>query len=198
VRLLNWLRRDVLGLHGTGITAINVPWLSYVVLGLIAGVLVAVGALAVRNGSWRRLLPPAVPPGVVVTEAGEAMSPVQWRREAERLVSEGRYREALRCRYRALVSELAERRVVEEVPGRTSGDYERLVSALVPEVAAQFSALTRSFERCWYGREPADASGQASFEAMAEAVLSRLGSTVSRAPSRRSPSDMTPSPTGGR
>ena len=93
------------------------------------------------------------------------------------LLPEGNYREALRCRYRALVAELADRRLIDQVPGRSeSGDYDRAVRSLVPEVAEQFSSVTRLFEQCWYGHEASDANAQVVFDEAARAVLATVGS----------------------
>ena len=71
------------------------------------------------------------------------MSAAGWRQQADLLAAQGHYREALRCRYRALVADLAGSGMFDEVPGRTSGDYERLVGEAVPEVSSRFSGLTR-------------------------------------------------------
>jgi Domain of unknown function (DUF4129) len=174
--VLNWLDH-VFDLHlhlpsGSG----GLGWLSDVLLVVLIAAVVALLVVAVRKGVFARLRHPGGT-GVVVTEEGEVMAPGAWRREAERLAVEGRYREALRCRYRALVAELASRGVLDEVPGRTSGDYERLVDALLPEVAGQFSTVTRLFERCWYGQEPSDARAQSVFDGMAEAIVARVGSS---------------------
>jgi hypothetical protein len=79
-------------------------------------------------------------------------------------------------RYRALVAELADRRLIDQVPGRTSGDYDRAVRSLVPEVAEQFSSVTRLFEQCWYGHEASDANAQVVFDEAARAVLAAVGS----------------------
>ena len=174
-RVINWIL-DHLNLDlRVGNASGPGSWLNTVVLVvLIAGALTLV-VVAVRKGVFTRLRHPR-DSGVVVTEEGEVLAPEAWRREADRLAAEGRFREALRCRYRALVAELASRGVLDEVPGRTSGDYERLVVVLLPEVASQFSTITRLFERCWYGHEPSDAAAQVSFDAMAAAIVERLGS----------------------
>jgi Domain of unknown function (DUF4129) len=176
--IVNWLDH-VFNLHlhlplGPG-SGLGGGWLSDVLLlVLIAGV-VALLIVAIRKGVFARLRH-AQGTGVVVTEEGEIMAPEAWRREAERLAAEGRYREALRCRYRALVADLAYRGVLTEVPGRTTGDYERLVAALLPEVATQFSSVTRLFERCWYGHEPSDARAQYLFDEIAATIVAQVGS----------------------
>jgi hypothetical protein len=135
---------------------------------------VGVVFLVVRNLPSRRFRR-ARGTDVVVTDEDRAQTAEQWRQEADRLAAQGNYREALRCRYRALVAELADRRLIDQVPGRTSGDYERAVRALVPEAAEQFSAVTRLFERCWYGHEPSDAKAQVVFDEAARAVIDEVG-----------------------
>jgi hypothetical protein len=150
-------------------------WETFVVLAVLAAAAAAIVFLAVRNGSLRRIRR-GRRTGVVVTDEDRAQSAEQWRQEADRLAAQGNYREALRCRYRALVAELADLRLIDQVPGRTSGDYERAVRALVPEAAEQFSAVTRLFERCWYGQEASDAQAQVVFNEAARAVIAEVGS----------------------
>ena len=94
-----------------------------------------------------------------------------WRSEAEEHEAAGRWRSALRCRYRALVADLAARGLVEEVPGRTAGEYRRQVDRAVPEVAPAFAGATTLFEGAWYGGRPTDADDAARFRALEARVL---------------------------
>lgn len=173
-RVVNWLDRWHLSLGGG--LALNGSWLGYLVLALLACLAAVVLTLAVRRGFFRSLRSPAKPDGLTVSEDAELMTAAGWRRQADLLAAEGRYREALRCRYRALVAELAGSGVVEEVPGRTCGDYERLVGAAAPDVSPPFSRLTRVFELCWYGGEPSDAGGQRAFDEEAAAIARKVAS----------------------
>jgi hypothetical protein len=173
--LVNWLHAH---LH---LPEIELPgfspgaWLSYVVLGtLLVGVVTAL-VVATKRGFFRRLQHPVASAGVVITDEAPALSPAAWRQRAASLASEGRYREALRCRYCALVGELAQRGLLDEVPGRTSGEYERVVRAVVPGAAPQFAWVTALFESCWYGREPSDADEQVLFDEAAAVVLREVG-----------------------
>jgi hypothetical protein len=165
-----------------GVGPYSNSWASDAIVVALAGAAVVVVVVAARRGAFRRLSSPGASSGVLVTDGGEVLTPEAWRREAGRLAAEGRYREALRCRYRALVGELAQRGVVDEVPGRTSGDYERLVDSLLPGVSARFSAVTASFERCWYGREPSDANGQAAFDEIARSIVADVGTSATKSP----------------
>ena len=76
---------------------------------------------------------------------------VDWEREADEHAAAGRWREAVRCRYRAVVARLAASHVVDEIPGRTAGEYRAEVAAARPDVAAAFGEATVVFERAWYG-----------------------------------------------
>jgi hypothetical protein len=170
-RFLAWLG-SLLDIHVPSF--LGSGWAPFVVLAVLVAAAAAVIFLALRTGGPRRARR-ARRTGVVVTEQDRELSAEEWRREADRLAAEGNYREALRCRYRALVAELADRRLIDQVPGRTSGDYDRAVRALVPEAAEQFSSATRLFERCWYGHEASDANAQVVFDEAAGAVLAEVG-----------------------
>jgi hypothetical protein len=49
------------------------------------------------------------------------------------------------------VADLAGRGLVEEVPGRTTGEYRAQVTRSVPAAAPDFSTASDLFERAWYG-----------------------------------------------
>jgi hypothetical protein len=86
-------------------------------------------------------------------EADDRRPAEAWAADAARFEGEGRWREAIRCRYRAIVAGLARSGVVDEVPGRTAGEYRVLVGAARPAVAEPFAGATDLFERAWYGEE---------------------------------------------
>lgn len=96
----------------------------------------------------------------------------EWRADAEAAERAGQWRQALRCRYRALVADLADRGLVEEVPGRTSGEYRVEVAGSAPAVAAPFAGATELFERAWYGDAPTGRDEAARFRGLADQVLS--------------------------
>ena len=154
-RILEWLGDRladlVEGLVG-GDGGMIVAWV------ILLGAAAAVVYLLARYG--RITLPGIGPdrePAVMVELTRTA---AEWRAEADRLEADGRWREALRCRYRALVADLVRRGTIPEQAGRTTGEYARDVLAGEPDAAPAFAAATELFEAVWYGGAdagPADA-----------------------------------------
>jgi hypothetical protein len=136
---------------------------------LLALVLTGVGVLAAR---FSRGLTPSAEVAAVVP-AGRRRSPADWRADAEAQERVGAWREAVRSRYRALVADLAARGLVEEVPGRTAGEYRREVGRAVPAAAADFAGATELFEVAWYGRSDTGAQEAAHLRDLSDRVLQR-------------------------
>ncbi len=159
--VIDWVE-DLLGELAGGGGGQIVGWVVVVLLTVTAV------AFAVRftRGARRD---PGLAPGRPVVPGRTA---VEWRAEAEAHEAGGRWRPALRCRYRALVADLAARGLVEEVPGRTTGEYRRQVDAVVPEVAPAFDGATSLFEGAWYGGQSTGAEEAARFRELEARVLS--------------------------
>ena len=94
----------------------------------------------------------------------------EWRREADRLAAVGDHRGALRCRYQAMLAELAAGGVVDDVPGRTAGEYDAIISGRLPHRRDDVHELTERFERVWYGGEPVTADVLDRFVAAAASI----------------------------
>ncbi len=97
---------------------------------------------------------PTLDPGL---SGATGRAPREWLAEAEAHERAGEWREALRCRYRLLLARLAARGLVDEIPGRTSGEYLAEATAALPAAAPDLRAVTAAFERVWYGDFPSDA-----------------------------------------
>jgi hypothetical protein len=95
----------------------------------------------------------------------------EWREEAEARERAGEWRLAVRCRWRGLVAAMAERGLVEEVAGRTAGEYRAAVARDLPGVAAPFAGATELFEQAWYGNRPTGPDEVARARALADRVL---------------------------
>ena len=143
--------------------------LAWAVLALVVG---ALGYLVVRGvqSGRRRRAPSAAPVIDVDGDAEIGRSFAAWEAEAARLEGEGRWREALRCRYRSLIAALAGVGVVDEIPGRTAGEYRTLVRGARPHVDEPFAGATDLFERAWYGDEPTGPEESSDFRGLAERV----------------------------
>ncbi len=104
------------------------------------------------------------------TTVDERRTARDWAAEADAAAAEGRWRDAMRCRYRALIARLAERGVIEEIPGRTAGEYRRDVHLSLPSASTAFGEATDLFEAAWYGGRSASAGEHDSFVELSQRV----------------------------
>ena len=148
---------------------------------LVAWALVAVAVgfvvyLVVRYGRVGRL-PRALerPPSVMVELTRTA---AEWRADAARLEAQGRWKEGLRCRHRALIGDLVRRGVIPEQAGRTAREYARDVASALPDAAPAMAAATELFEAAWYGDVPTGSDEAERFERFDHQVLAtRVGAS---------------------
>ncbi|HVF19163.1 MAG TPA: DUF4129 domain-containing protein [Mycobacteriales bacterium] len=87
-----------------------------------------------------------------------SMTAADYRAEADRLVAEGAWKEAVRARFRALVRELEERGVIDPHPGRTAGEIAGEAARGVPSVSAAVRSAAGMFDAVWYGGRAAGAA----------------------------------------
>jgi len=136
----DWIARVLSGVVGAGVGA----WIA---LALIVGLVVLV--------VWRLGGGVARDPGRgIAVSAGRSRPATEWRAEAEAHERAGEWRQAVRCRYRALVAE-----------------YRAELNAALPAGAASFRGATDLFEGAWYGRRPTAAADSARFRELADRVL---------------------------
>jgi Domain of unknown function (DUF4129) len=144
--------------------------------GDLIGLVLLVGALVlvvVLLRSIRRVPRRTAPEPELSVEEAARRSASDWRTDAERFEAEQRWREAMRARYRELVRMLVDDGALVDVPGRTTGEYERELAAARPAAADAFRVLTALFEDVWYGGQPATAEQQQRFRALAAHVRER-------------------------
>ena len=77
----------------------------------------------------------------------------------------------MRCRYRALVAELAGRGVLDDLPGKTTGEELVEVAHAMPSVGAHFGEATALFDEAWYGDAPTGPAEAARLKDLSAAVL---------------------------
>ena len=97
--------------------------------------------------------------------------PFNWRTEAEEHRRAGRYRDALRCRYRALVGDLARRGLIDEIPGRTTGEERAQLRRVTPQASKPFNSAADLFDGAWYGHLDVDAQDDDRFQEFERDVL---------------------------
>lgn len=141
---------------------------------LVAWVLVAaavgfVAYLVVRYGRAGAL--PRSLGGAPATMVELTRSPAEWRADAVRLEAQGRWKEGLRCRHRALIADLVRRGVIPEQAGRTAREHARDVATSLPTVAPEMAAATELFEAVWYGDLPTGADEAERFERLDRHIL---------------------------
>lgn len=74
-----------------------------------------------------------------------------WLQEAGRLSRSGDHRGALRCHYQALLARVIDGGAVDDVIGRTTGEYRRILTELLPAHEETIGTVTGRFEDVWYG-----------------------------------------------
>lgn len=144
---------------------------SFVAWLIIALALVAVVAtiLYVVLRRVRRAVPEGDPD--LVSEIEHATPAAHWAREAERHEAEGRWKDAMRCRYRELVRTLVDRRQLPDVAGRTTGELRGDLARTTPDAASDFDRASLRFELAWYADASTAAEDVAAFRAEAASVL---------------------------
>ena len=143
----------------------DLSWLGAIMWVLFALALVVLIWLLVRAAMHlakqprrKRLRPAAVVDDPIddlgaVVAVDRSRDPQQWRVEAEEHRRAGRWRDALRCRYRALVGDLARRGLIDEIPGRTTGEERRQLTEVAADAHDPFTAAADLFDGAWYGAE---------------------------------------------
>jgi hypothetical protein len=145
---------------------------NLVSLALIAGI-VFVLVLIVRSVLARTRLPKRTDDDDLAIELEEGRDATDWSNDAERFEAAGQWREAMRARYRELLRTLIDEGVLDDLPGRTTGEYRREFERARPAHAEPFIELTELFESVWYGGVEADASDHQRFRQLADASRHR-------------------------
>jgi hypothetical protein len=122
---------------------------------LVALALLVAVAVVVRLGTGPLARSTRATP---LLEAGRPVSAAEHRAEAARSAQAGRWAEAVRARLRALATDLAERGVLEDRPGRTADELATEVARALPSCERAVRAAVRVFDETWYGGRAASSS----------------------------------------
>jgi uncharacterized protein DUF4129 len=175
--LERWLRRLLEGARGRR-PAFGLRGVVFLAV-LLALAMLAVAVQAARRRQRRRT--PAAVTAAPMTGPAQDDDPLsrasgQWESYARDLAAAGRFREAIRAWYHAVLVTLYKRGIVHYRKGRTNWEY----IATIPPATSWRPALvemTRHFEREWYGRDRSSPEALADSQALARRLLRELGSS---------------------
>ncbi|MGK0277149.1 MAG: hypothetical protein ACI9N0_003548 [Ilumatobacter sp.] len=125
--------------------------------------------------------------GVADRITDEQRPPDRWRRAAEEHRAAGRFRDAVRCDYRALVGDLARAGAVDEIPGRTSGEERAQLAALAPKISHNFDEAADIFDEAWFNNGEVTADDDTRFFAASRGVLDIILARTGPRRDRRAP-----------
>ncbi|MBI4883254.1 MAG: DUF4129 domain-containing protein [Actinobacteria bacterium] len=166
---------------------ISLDWLASLLWLVFIGLLLAMLVLLVRflfsrSGRARRKRK-RFDPEADLDEVEQAAvmidrtrEPTNWRAEAEEHRRAGRFRDAVRCRYRALVGDLARRGLIDEIPGRTTGEERTQLHSVRPAAGVPFHIAADLFDGAWYGDVAVVADDDERFLALEREVLAETAS----------------------
>lgn len=149
-------------------------------IGFAVGVIVALAVLVLR--ARRRRVPPAPEAESTRTLSSRrdddplSREASGWEERARELAAARRWREAVRAWYHAVLVALFQAGLLHHQKGRTNWEY---VARVDPRLGWRpgFEALTRLFDREWYGRRTSDSAALADCVREAQSILSAVRGT---------------------
>ncbi len=172
-RLSEWLQRLLENLNVPGASAGTFGGGAGTVVAWVLIVLaLAVLVFAVVRAVQRRVRkPPADDTPATTTDVEHERRAKDWADEATRMEREGRFKDAVRARYREMVRTLVDRDQLPDVPGLTTGELRQALGRTTPTAADAFDRACTTFELAWYAELPVDAGDLAGLRAAAAEVL---------------------------
>lgn len=151
-RILRWIG-DRLGEVFSGVGSLGTGGVAGLVV-LVLLIVLAVIAIRLRVGKVARTTR-----AVSGVFAGQVLAAADHRRAADAAAARGDFGEAVLERFRAVVRELEERGVVDEVSGRTVDEIARAASSVLPGSADSLRVAATIFDDVLYGGRPATVDG---------------------------------------
>lgn len=174
---------------GRGV-AVSVPaasggglsFLGWLFLGGLALAVIVMGVILYLN-SPRAPKPETVTRADTLSSANDVRqvleeSPATLWRQADALANEGRFRDAVRVLYFAVLALLHRQHFIRFEPTRTNGEYVhqvRLSEQAPPELHEPFQRLTNLFETAWYGEDSCAAGDYRACRTLADEVRQGIG-----------------------
>ncbi len=146
----------------------HAPWIVWLLrILLLAAICTALVWFLLRIERRARLR--VVPEIELATGAPSAREWQLWLRDAQEVAAQGQWREAIHFLYWAAIARLESKRMWPADRARTPREYLALVAGTDPRKTS-LTALTRSFERTWYGGRSAQAADFNAAKEQAEAL----------------------------
>lgn len=143
VRVITWVIEHIQELLGRASSATPGGGFGLLVLVLVLAVVVVT---VVRLGPLRRAR--SADAGLDVPTHVTA---AQLRADADAAARDGRYADAVRARFRAVVRTLEDRTIIEPRLGRTATEVARDASVVAPPLRVALDAGAATFSEIWYG-----------------------------------------------
>jgi hypothetical protein len=174
-RFFNWLFRLLFSGSGSVAPAGGVQWM---VVALVVVVLVVLGAVAVVALRRSKGLRPAESRSEAPAQSAKdddplSRSALEWERFAAELMGAGRFREAIRAWYHAVLVSLFRVGALHYRKDRTNWEYAYALPSSVPWRAG-FVDATRTFEQEWYGRRNTPVETAETYQQRAQAILAEV------------------------
>ena len=137
------------------------------------------GLPRLRRPGWRRRRADRAAADPVVAGAGDRLPDLPaaaFTSLADRIAAQGRYAEAVRERFRAMIRELIEHGLLAPRPEWTVTELADAAAAAWPAVGPPLRTAGSIFSELWYGRRPATAGHDARMRALAEELTGILRS----------------------
>ena len=172
-RFFNWLHRVFAGFDKLELHSVWLGWALTYGFVLLVGVGLVVALLRLER-RWRvRLVPDSDGPAPGAPSARDWQL---WLADARQAAEARRWREAIHFLYWAAISRLESKRLWPADRARTPREYLALVGGEDPR-RIPLTALTRDFERIWYGGR---AAGEGDFRRAEEAMTGLTDGTAAR------------------
>ena len=167
-KAIEWIQEQIVRLLNNLFSGGGGAAATWLIVAAVAAVLVMLVRRLVRNVQ--------PDPGVrMATAVATRRSAEEWRADAVAHEAAGAWKDALRCRFRALVGDLIDRGALGDVPGRTAGEYRAELRERAPAAGDDFAAAAELFELAWYADAETGPAENAAFRSAADRVLQQVG-----------------------
>lgn len=170
-KLVEWLNK---AFEGIGNVIPQKPWFMYLVIGAILAVVGLPIIWSMFRNEQRLRLRFLPDEAAAIAGAPSARGWELWWKDAESSAAEGEWREAIHYLYWASISRLESMRLWPADKARTPREYLGLLKADDPR-RGRLLALTRSFERIWYGGREADEAAYRNATSVARELMDTGG-----------------------